>query len=557
MLKLKMQNIKIENTNLKLPDALHRSRAQGCGLGFRVTDFRFWFCAFCFSIFVCFGLSAVIWAVRNPLGPPTIPPSSTGGGLVRSPNPIDTSSNLVVTGNVSAGRSFRGIVPYRGTSDFAASLGSSSFDAFLRDSAGSESFGRYTGRSIPYYSSTRTVTTTRPGRGGVFRPTAAGVGGRAGGDTGLSALSRRQQLSDWRGQVPYLGSRPSQTQKRGLRLGRPMTMTQQELEEVISSQIARYPQGRDLTGRQRQAQIEQFRHDLRQVREKTDELKKSVLGIDEFLKPATKTKLTDSVLKSQLDEKLRMLPESTKEPKQPDTSSDKQYLEPQPDVFEQMKLQIDSSQKPLEQLPSKEPSKEITESKEKPDEESSQKKTSVLDEFTDIALAARAQSVLGQHKTFASFSKDRFNQHMKTAEEYLKAGRYYRAADVYSMASIYKPSDPLPYAGKSHALFAAGEYMSSAHFLSRALEIFPQYARFKIDLVGMVGDRDKLESRVVDVEQWHKYSGAAELQFLLGYIYYQMGRLDKAKEAIDAAYEKMPESPAIIALKKAIDDVVK
>jgi len=371
MLKLKMQNIKIENTNLKLPDALHRSRAQGCGLGFRVTDFRFWFCAFCFSIFVCFGLSAVVWAVRNPLGPPTIPPSSTGGGLVRSPNPIDTSSNLVVTGNVSAGRSFRGIVPYRGTSDFAASLGSSSFDAFLRDSAGSESFGRYTGRSIPYYSSTRTVTTTRPGRGGVFRPTAAGVGGRAGGDTGLSALSRRQQLSDWRGQVPYLGSRPSQTQKRALRLGRPMTMTQQELEEVISSQIARYSQGRDLTGRQRQAQIEQFRHDLRQVREKTDELKKSVLGIDEFSKPATKTKLTDSVLKSQLDEKLRMLPEPTKELKQPDTSSDKQYLEPQPDVFEQMKMQIDSSQKPLEQLPSKEPSKGITESKEKPDEESS------------------------------------------------------------------------------------------------------------------------------------------------------------------------------------------
>jgi len=181
----------------------------------------------------------------------------------------------------------------------------------------------------------------------------------------------------------------------------------------------------------------------------------------------------------------------------------------------------------------------------------------VLDEFTDVALAARAQSVLGQHKTFASFSKDRFNQHMKTAEDYLKAGRYYRAADVYSVASIYKPSDPLPYAGKSHALFAAGEYMSSAHFLSIALEIFPQYARFKIDLTGMVGDRDKLESRVVDVEQWHKYSGAVELQLLLGYVYYQMDRLDRAKEAIDAAYQKVPESPAVIALKKAIDDALK
>ena len=81
--------------------------------------------------------------------------------------------------------------------------------------------------------------------------------------------------------------------------------------------------------------------------------------------------------------------------------------------------------------------------------------------------------------------------------------------------------------------------MSSALFLSRTLEIFPEYARFKIDLVAMVGDRDKLESRIVDVEQWLQRSEAAELQFLLGYIYYQIGRLEKAKEALKEAYEKV------------------
>jgi len=95
--------------------------------------------------------------------------------------------------------------------------------------------------------------------------------------------------------------------------------------------------------------------------------------------------------------------------------------------------------------------------------------------------------------------------------------------------------------------------MSSALFLSRALEIFPEYARFKIDLVAMVGDKDKLESRIAEVERWLEISGAPELQFLLGYVYYQMGRLDRAKKAIDAAYEKLPDSPAVIALKKAID----
>ena len=142
---------------------------------------------------------------------------------------------------------------------------------------------------------------------------------------------------------------------------------------------------------------------------------------------------------------------------------------------------------------------------------------------------------------------------MKAAEDYLTKGKYYRAADSYTMASLYKPDDPLAYAGKSHALFAAGEYMSSALFLYRALEIFPEYALFKIDIETMVAGRDKLESRVVDVEQWLEKSGSAELQFLLSYIYYQMGRLDQAKKAIDAAHEKMPESPAVKALKKAID----
>jgi tetratricopeptide (TPR) repeat protein len=142
---------------------------------------------------------------------------------------------------------------------------------------------------------------------------------------------------------------------------------------------------------------------------------------------------------------------------------------------------------------------------------------------------------------------------MRAAEEYLKRGRYYRAADAYTLAAIYKPNDPLVYAGKSHALFAAGEYMSSALFLSRALEIFPEYARFKIDLVAMVGDKDKLESRITNAEKWLNESDATELRFLLAYVYYQMGRQPEAKKMIDAAFEKMPESAAVAALKEAID----
>ncbi len=69
----------------------------------------------------------------------------------------------------------------------------------------------------------------------------------------------------------------------------------------------------------------------------------------------------------------------------------------------------------------------------------------------------------------------------------------------------------------------------------------------------MVGDRDKLDSRIVDIKEWVERSGSADLQFLLGYVYYQTGRMDEAKKAIDAAYEKLPEASAVITLKKAID----
>ena len=116
--------------------------------------------------------------------------------------------------------------------------------------------------------------------------------------------------------------------------------------------------------------------------------------------------------------------------------------------------------------------------------------------------SAKAQALLGEHKTFASYSKDKFNVLMREGEKFLKDGKYYKAIDSFSMASVYKPRDPLAMAAKSHALFAAGEYMSSALFLARSLNVFPGYARMKIDIVGMVGDRDKLESRIVDVEQW-------------------------------------------------------
>ncbi|MBA7665974.1 hypothetical protein ES703_74049 [subsurface metagenome] len=325
--------------------------------------------------------------------------------------------------------------------------------------------------------------------------------------------------------------------------------------------------------------MERLRQDLKQLRYRAPQLKQSLIARDDSLRPLTKLERSADVLQPLKLQKpteqapLEILQGATEYKKARFLTGQADEEGAQPGVYEQMKQRIDELQKGLEQLPKAEKPEEAAQRRRTEDrgQKTEDRRWTTDDEIrnilgTDVDVPAGAKAILGPHKTFASFTSDKFNQHMRAAEVYLKQGRYYRAADAYTLASIYKPNDPLCYAGKSHALFSAGEYMSSALFLSRALEIFPEYARFKIDLVVMVGDRDKLESRIVDVKQWLQISGTPELQFLLGYVYYQMGRVQEAKKAIDAAYEKLPPTAsqseakrwgrAVAALKKAIDSAV-
>ncbi len=535
-------------------------------------------------------LSGVSWGIKSPVGRGTVPASSVGsgrvpggiyrGGLVRSPNPLDGSGNLVVTGNVRGGRHFRGIVPYQSRYSFEADLPSSSLDSFLRYSAGSEDIGRGAGRyeTQPYYSGTRTVTTTRPGYGGVFRPvsTSRFIGNRASSKSALSLLPKQEASVGFpQGGVPreYMELPYTRPGAQGLR---PLSMSPLELERVILEEIETISESKKLADEQHRPRIEPLLQDLRTVSDKAAELKRGLLVEDELLRLPTRAE-SGQEEREKFEPRFLLSQESS-----PDLSGDTQV-----DVYEQMKWQIQSvvrrggsretkhrRAKRGDEVPiyrdwvteaqREERDSSAQEKKRRP--VSSQKRSSILEEPRKSGeskgkgldsrlkddVSAKAREILGEHKTFASFAEDKFNRHMRAAEEYLKRGRYYRAADAYTLAAIYKPDDPLAYAGKSHALFAAGEYMSSALFLARALEIFPEYAQFKIDLVAMVGDKDKLESRLANVEEWLDESNAAELQFLLGYVYYQMGRQKEAERMIYVAFKRMPESPAVVALKKAI-----
>ena len=111
--------------------------------------------------------------VASPVRSATTPLSSyQSSGLVSRPNPLDSSGNLVVTGNVGAGKHFRGPVPYRSTTSMSAPLGSTSLDSFMRYTAAPATPTSSAGTYGSFYSPTRTVASTLPGTRSVLTPDA-------------------------------------------------------------------------------------------------------------------------------------------------------------------------------------------------------------------------------------------------------------------------------------------------------------------------------------------------------------------------------------------------
>jgi tetratricopeptide (TPR) repeat protein len=673
-------------------------------------------------------LSAVLcwpasWSIENPgignpVGPSTIPPSTFRSSLVNNPDPIDTSGNLLITGNVRRGRHFRGDVPYRSPTSFGSNLGSSSLSSFLRDTAGSEDLQTHSNKygTQPYYSLTETVTTMAPGRSEIFMPERTRASTRAQQNTrsegtglfGSESMQQEQALFGQGAAAADSGLQGPATQYGQLAQSRLM------LESKFPTSMSLSPQGTErLTpsqiGIRRQGQTsaaELFKEQVQDIRDRTQstrwpspdsttvpgsEFRESQWEKNESFKfPSQETNIENlrpkfemqtppqnrdgdgkqiafahqgisaleqstSSMDSTSQKNLFMQKDAnwsatsrefqtgqgqtaagtfgTLESARGDTSGltgagqDRQ----QSDVLERIRQQLEDLTKSLdatiqsrdaykdvnaepvakrEQMPlgyqQYVPDSRQAAGRERinssgtlnyykpqatglgfngeelapaaggglnrtglgrqtgleftgiPNYENPQKKSSPLDELNKLSqadISAEANLIMGRYKSLDSLSESKFNQHMLDAEEHLKAGRYYRAASCFSLASVYQADNPLALAGRGHALFAAGEYVSSALFLSRALAINPEYLQMRVDLVAMLGDGNKLAGRIADIEQWLARSGSSQLQFLLGYVYYRTGQLLRAKQAIDAAYEKTPESPAIQAMKITIDNM--
>ena len=647
--------------------------------------------------------------IGNPVGPGTIPPSAISSGLVSTPSPIDTSGNLLITGNVRRGRHFRGDVPYRSTTSFGSSLGSSSLSSFLRDTAGSEDLRMYSNKygTQPYYSPAETVTTMMPGRSEIFRPESARMSTRVQQDTrsagtdvsGLEFQPKEQVLFGHGTKAADLDFQRSTTQYGPLAQSRLMLESKFPTNTPSSSRDTGQLEPAQIGIRQQDqaTSVELFREQIQGINDRTqdsmtvpfNEIRANLPDNNtSYQDPVRETKAGDVTPKYELqkfpsnitgDEKQAASNhydyqalkgskssmdhktqsnlflqkdkyssvtanqlQTTREQNTADNfetgrsdASDKlkigQEVE-QDDVLERIRRQLDDLTKTLEattqsrsdykdlktettaqqekaslgykqylpdaqqdfpreriesngNLNSNRPlGAEISFEEEKPAPASngglnrigrnmqagleftgisnytdSKKRSSPLQELNKLSqaeISAEANRIMGPHSSLESLSESRFNQHMRDAEEYLKAGGYYHAASSFSLALVYQADNPRALAGRGHALLAAGEYVSSALFLSRALAVNPEYLQMKVDLVTILGGETKFAGRIADIEQWLARSGSSQLQFLLGYVYYRTGQLQRAKKQIDAAYEKTPDAPAVRVMKITINNMM-
>jgi len=473
-------------------------------------------------------------AVSNPTAPQTS--LRRGSELIpTNQNNFGADGNRILTSAVPGGSHFRyagGIVPYQSVENFQSpnfelqsGSGAPSLNSFIRRSAG---LGYPQQGQFYYLPSLRLGTLQHGIESELEMPT--------------SDLSPERSIFD--SQSPLLtDGRYFYGQQR------PLSRSMEELEDVIAREI----ELQKLTSEDEESlekeltDLEQVESYLAQQFEKTKDKKKGLFDeLFESEKPAEPARPEEPSFEPDMKEQAEEGPKDFAEQllKDADEAEGQQDdLSGAEDQDGKTSDKKDDKSK-FDLKTAKAPNQQEGKSK-------SEWKVIKKSDLPDVDPAAAA-AIRGPYKTFEEWSKAKFTEYMEAAQKYLKEGKYYRAADAYTLAEVYQHENPLAYFGKALALFAAGEYMSSSYFLERALTLSPEHANRQVDLVDLLVDRDMIENRIIEIATWQQNTKAGELAFLMAYIFYQYNNIPAAKVAINLASEKMGKNPALIALRQAV-----
>ena len=442
--------------------------------------------------------------VQSPIGSPTEPPSAgRTGAIPYQPNIYGSYGNSVVTGTIGGGKHFRGVVPYGSTFYTDTNLidqGSEAVSNFLRYSSGNE----------PFYDPLRTTTTLQRGTGSGLQPPVVAPQGRPG-----TTAASRQWLESF--DVVRLLSPPERRP-----IETPVDSVQKILERQISPELLEPQQ-----------------------EEPTEKIETEAVVPRELLPTSM-----------QLPE-LPKLPEPVKPLEPGEMIPEKEVAEreetgQQRNVYDQIRRKL--SDRPQEQdilmeEPQQEPKTEVKEEKEEQE---------VLEELDRIvkgdyrSAEEEQRTILSDYPDYQTMARVKFGEYLAAGEDYLRQGQFYKAADAFELASVWRPEDALVVLARSHALFAAGEYMSSSIYLHRALLKDPRLAKVRVDIASLIGDRDVYDNRLVELSTWQQRSNSGEMAFLGAYILLQDGKIARAQEMIMTAADTLQNAPALEILAEAL-----
>ena len=109
-----------------------------------------------------------------------------------------------------------------------------------------------------------------------------------------------------------------------------------------------------------------------------------------------------------------------------------------------------------------------------------------------------------------------------------------------------KGHNPLGYLGRAYSLAGAGELVSAARSLGKALTIFPAQAKTKIDLKGFFFSQGEIDRITAKLEKLAEVKQAdAGIRLLLGYIYHYSGKSAQAVPVLAEAAKLAKTDPNI------------
>lgn len=427
---------------------------------------------------------------RSPIGSPTQVPSANRTSAIPSqPNLYGYVGNLTVSGNIGGGRHFRGFVPYSSV-DY--------IDRRLLDPQ-SRAVSSFLRRSAPpeaFYDPRRTVSAMQ----------------RA-GTSGLGAPALPSQV------------RPS--------------ASKQWLESFDIAEILRPPEQRPLAPSAQTLESILEQHALQKASEKktaptTEPLLPLPPGID--LQKQTPEPLTVPSLIQRTTRK-----------------HDAEDRFRQQSIYEQIREQLGLTDE-IEQTEIDNPlTVEGQAAAEKPSQKpSEQGRSKVLLRPEDFVDPAQGRALLKEYSDLQHLAAAKSEEYLLLGEQFLKSGQFYKAADAFELACVWDRRNPLLILARSHALFAAGEYMSSAFYLSQALEMEPKVLSSRFDWASLLDSRDTFENRLTELSTWQQRSHSPELALLTGYVLFHDGKITRARISAEFARDMMPDSKAAQVLLEAI-----